>query len=236
MLLFYLALPVVLGSLIIFSIIPAIARPFDRHGEAYHWAMRTWSRMALALFRIRLNVSGAARTRQPGEPNRIYVVNHASYIDIPVLGAALDDHVAFMYKEELEKTPLWGPLLRISPHVSISRTEGREAFATIEQTARGIREGRFSVIIFPEGTRTTDGSLGEFKRGGFLLATRTGVPIVPVAIRGTHAVLPRDDWRVRPGSVEVIVGEPIDVPMGVTRPQEKAILEQTRAQLEAMMR
>lgn len=232
--LFYLALPLVIGSLIVFSIIPALARPFDRNAEVYHWALHAWSRLALWLFRIRLSVRGAQRA--PGETNRIYIANHASYIDIPVLGAALRDSVVFVYKEELEKTPIWGFLLRISPHVAISRSEGREAFGTIEETGRAIREGSASVIIFPEGTRTADGSLGEFKRGGFLLATRAGVPIVPVAVRGTHRILPRDDWRVRPGRVEVVLGEPIDVPLGISRTQEKAILAETRRQIQRGLR
>jgi 1-acyl-sn-glycerol-3-phosphate acyltransferase len=233
MVLFYLVLPLVILSLIAFSILPALARPFDRRREVYHWSWHTWSRFALWLFRVRVSVRG--EQRGPGDGNRIYIVNHASYIDIPVLGVALRDRAVFVYKEELARTPIWGPLLRISPHIGISRTEGREAFETIEQTARRIREGNISVIIFPEGTRTVDGSIGEFKRGGFLLATRTGVPIVPVVIRGTHEVLPRDDWRVRPGHVEVIITEPIPVPEGISRPQEKAILAQTRAALEKGM-
>jgi 1-acyl-sn-glycerol-3-phosphate acyltransferase len=233
MLLYYIALPLVLLSLIGFSIIPTLARPFDRRASVYHWAWHAWSRLTMQLFRIRLSVRG--RQRGAGEGNRIYIVNHGSYIDIPVLGAAIDDRAVFVYKEELERTPIWGPMLRLSPHIAISRTEGREALETIEQTARRIREGDVSVIIFPEGTRSEDGSIGEFKRGGFLLATRTGVPIVPVAIRGTQRLLPRDDWRVRPGSVEVIIGEPIEVGQGLSRPQEKAILERTRAELERMI-
>lgn len=233
MILYYLSLPLVLLSLVGFSIIATLARPFDAGRAVYHWAWHSWSRLTMALFRIRVSVRG--RQRAPGEGNRIYIVNHGSYIDIPVLGAALDDRAVFVYKEELERTPIWGPLLRISPHVGISRTEGREAFDTIEQTARRIREGDMSVVIFPEGTRSADGALGEFKRGGFLLATRTGVPIVPVAIRGTQRLLPRDDWRVRPGAVEVIIGEPIDVPLGINRIQEKAILQQTREALEEML-
>jgi 1-acyl-sn-glycerol-3-phosphate acyltransferase len=233
MLLYYVALPLVLLSLILFSIIPTLAQPFDRKARVYHWAWHAWSRLTVALFRIRLSVRG--RQRADGEGNRIYIVNHGSYIDIPVLGAALTDRAVFVYKEELQRTPVWGPLLRLSPHIAISRTEGREAFETIEQTARRIREGDLSVVIFPEGTRSADGSLGEFRRGGFLLATRTGVPIVPVAIRGTQRLLPRDDWRVRPGEVEVVIGEPIDVPLGLTRPQEKAIQQRTWDALAAML-
>lgn len=232
MLVYYLVLPIVMGAFLLFSILPALARPFDPQRNAYHWAHRTWSRFALALFRVKVNVSGNALT---DDANRIYIVNHASYIDIPVLGVALRDNIVFLYKEELQRTPVWGPLMRMSPHIPINRSEGREAFDTIEQTGRSIREGNVSVVIFPEGTRSADGTLGEFKRGGFLLATRSGVPIVPVAIRGSYRILPRDDWRVRPGRVEVIIGNPIDVPIGVSRPQEKAILAETRQQLERML-
>jgi 1-acyl-sn-glycerol-3-phosphate acyltransferase len=161
-------------------------------------------------------------------------VNHASYIDIPVLAAALDHPIAFIYKRELEKIPVWGWLLKISPHVAINRAEGREALQTIDATARDIREGHMSVVVFPEGTRTATGGMGEFKRGGFLLATRTGVPVVPIGIAGTHAILSRDDWRVRPGRVDVHIGEPVSVPVGVSRPEEKRILEEVRGQLELL--
>ena len=233
MLLFYLILPIVMLVFLVFSIIPALLKPFDRTGITYQWAMKSWSRLALFLFRVRVTVRG--RQRRPGDGNCIYIANHASYMDIPVLGASLRDNIVFVYKEELDRTPVWGVFIRVSPHIGISRTEGREAFETIAETGRNIREGHVSVVIFPEGTRTADGSLGEFKRGGFLLATRSGVPIVPVAIKGTHKILHRDDWRVRPGRVEVTIGEPIEVPVGVTRPQEKEILAQTRAQLEQML-
>ncbi|MBC8145770.1 MAG: 1-acyl-sn-glycerol-3-phosphate acyltransferase [bacterium] len=233
MLVFYLVLPFVMGVFLLFSIIPAILRPFDPKAKVYHFVLKAWSRLALAMFRIKVTVHG--RQRDQSEENCIYIVNHSSYIDIPVLGATLRDNIVFVYKEELDRTPIWGMFIRLSPHIGISRTEGREAFDTIAEAGRSIREGNASVVIFPEGTRTTDGSLGEFKRGGFLLATRSGVPIVPVAIRGTHTILPRDDWRVRPGHVDVMIGEPINVPLGVSRPQEKAILAQMREQLERML-
>jgi 1-acyl-sn-glycerol-3-phosphate acyltransferase len=140
----------------------------------------------------------------------------------------------FILKEELTRVPIWGWALRTSPHIIIRRTDARNAMAGIEQAASDIASGA-SVVIFPEGTRTRDGALGLFKRGGFALATRSGVPLVPIAIRGSYRLLPHDDWRVRPGQVEVVIGRPIAYPPGGDRNQERRVQAESREQLELLL-
>jgi 1-acyl-sn-glycerol-3-phosphate acyltransferase len=231
MLLFYLALPFFLLDTILCSALGVVAMLLDRSGSLYHTIFRFWSRSALRLFRVKVAVRG--REHLDGASSYIYMPNHSSYLDISVLGAVIPDTFRFILKEELTKIPVFGWALRASPHIIIQRSDARNAMAGIEKAARDIAAGA-SVVIFPEGTRTKDGRLGEFKRGGFMLATKSGVPIVPVAISGTYALLPRTDWRVKPGRVEVIIGHPISNPMNPDRVAERAIMEETRARVEEM--
>ena len=233
MLLFYLSLPVVVVVTVYYSVASLIGMRFDPSFALFFSQMRKWARVLLRLFRIKVRARGTERI----DPARkyVYVANHSSYIDILALLAAVPDDLRFVFKEELAKIPIFGYALRVGPNIIINRADPREAMGSIEHAAEQIRTGRGSVVIFPEGTRTVDGTLGEFKRGGFLLATRAGVPIVPVAIKGTQRLLPKDEWRVRQGEAEVIIGTPIDVPADVDRPRERAIQEETRMQLQEML-
>jgi 1-acyl-sn-glycerol-3-phosphate acyltransferase len=233
MLIYYLALPLFFLNTIFCTIVGVFAMLVDRSGGLYHKAFRFWSRSTLWLFRIRASVTGTEHL-EPGA-TYIYLPNHSSYLDIPVLGATIPEKFRFILKEELTKVPIWGWALRTSPHIIIRRTDARNAMAGIEQAASDIASGA-SVVIFPEGTRTHDGALAPFKRGGFALATRSGVPLVPIAIRGTYPLLSRDSRRVLPGSVSVTVGRPIPNAPGGDRNQEREVQAEARRQLEEMLR
>jgi 1-acyl-sn-glycerol-3-phosphate acyltransferase len=174
-----------------------------------------------------------AENLDPGR-NYVFLPNHSSYLDIPVLGATVPQPFRLIFKEELTKVPIWGWALLVSPHIRIKRTDARDAMASIERAAGEIHDGA-SVVIFPEGTRTATGQTGEFKRGGFLLATKSGVPLVPVAIQGTYELLSRHDRKVRPGSVELVIGRPIPNPGNSDRESERALQAEVRNQLISML-
>ncbi len=229
MLLFYLSIPFVILVTVIYSILAAITRPIDRNARIYHALMRSWSRLLLILLRVRVKTFGREHLK-PGTPY-IFIANHASYLDIIAIGVSLPEGGLFVYKEELTKIPVWGWSLRYSPFIMIRRTDPRKAMESIEGAAREIRERRQSVVIFPEGTRSADGRLGEFKRGGFLLAAKTGVPLVPLAITGSHRLLPRNDWRVRSGEITVRIGEPIPGRADPNRNEERELQEELRRRL-----
>lgn len=229
MFLFYLAVPFVLVVTIFYSILAAVTRPVDRSARIYHSLMRQWSRALLFLLRVKVTVRGTERLA-PGTPY-LFLANHSSYLDIIAIGTALPEGGLFVYKEELTKIPIWGWSLKRSPFIMIRRADARDAMRSIERGAEEIRQRGQSVVIFPEGTRSADGMLGEFKRGGFLMAAKTGVPLVPLAIRGTQPLMPRDDWRVRPGRVQVIIGEPIPGRADLNRNEERALLETVRGRL-----
>lgn len=229
---FYLVLPLVIVVTIYYSITSMIVVLFDRSGRRYHRIMRRWSRILLWLFGIETSVKGTENI--PQGASHIYLANHSSYLDIIVLGVTIPDDMRFVFKRELTKIPIFGWGLARGPYILIDRTDARNAMASIEQAAKQIGEGA-SVAIFPEGTRTHDGKLGPFKRGGFLLAMKSGVPMLPVAIRGTYQLLSRHDKKVRPGRVEVIIGTPIEEKPDATRVEEQAIQAEVREQLLTML-
>jgi 1-acyl-sn-glycerol-3-phosphate acyltransferase len=229
---FYLAVPFVVILAIFYSIAGVIATLVDRSGGLYHVMFQQWSKATLWLFGIRVRMRGAENL-DPG-CNYVFLPNHSSYLDIPVLGASMPQPFRLIFKEELTKVPIWGWALLVSPHIRIKRTDARDAMGSIERAAREIHDGA-SVVIFPEGTRTATGELGEFKRGGVLLATKSGVPLVPVAIQGTYPLLSRHDRRVRPGSVELVIGKPIPNPGNLDRERERALQAAVRSQLVDML-
>lgn len=229
---FYLVIPIVILLTIYHSISSMISIMIDRSGKGYHRVLRRWSRNLLWLFGIKTGLRGAENL----DPSTHYVflANHSSYLDIIALGATIPDDIRFIFKKELAKIPIFGWGLAMGPYILIDRTDARNAMASIENAASQIREGA-SVVIFPEGTRTPDGKLGPFKRGGLMLATKSGVPMVPVAIIGTYQLLSRHDSRVRPGKVEVIIGTPIAGKRDMNRAEETAMQNEIHAQLERLL-
>jgi 1-acyl-sn-glycerol-3-phosphate acyltransferase len=142
----------------------------------------------------------------------VYMSNHQSHLDIPMLYAALPGRTIRMVgKTELFQIPLWGRGLRAAEFIEVDRSDRTRAVASMKRAGDLIRDG-VSVYLAPEGTRSRDGRVGPLKKGGFHLATSTGVPIVPIAIRGTIEILPRGGRSARPGcTVDVHIGAPITV-------------------------
>lgn len=170
---------------------------------------RWFGRRVIDLLDVRLVASGAENV--PSRPV-IYMSNHQSHLDIPMLYATLPSPtIRMLAKAELFRIPLWGRGLRGAEFVEVDRSNHARAVQSIEHAARLVREG-VSIYLAPEGTRSRDGRIGKLKKGGFHLAIGTGAPIVPVAIRGTIDILPRGAKVMRSGQrVSVQIGPPIDV-------------------------
>lgn len=142
----------------------------------------------------------------------VYMSNHQSHLDIPVLYASLPSPtIRMVAKTELFKIPVWGQGLRAAEFIEVDRADRTRAVASMRRAADLVRDG-VCVYLAPEGTRSKDGRIGPLKKGGFHLATSTGVPIVPIAIRGTHDILPPGGRSAQPGhTVHVHIGKPIPV-------------------------
>jgi 1-acyl-sn-glycerol-3-phosphate acyltransferase len=172
---------------------------------------RWFGHRVVELLDIQLRVTGA---EQVSARSVIYLSNHQSHLDIPVLYAALPSPtIRMLAKTELFQIPLWGRALRAAEFVEVDRANHARAVESIERAAQLVRDG-VSIYLAPEGTRSSDGRIGKLRKGGFHLALATGAPIVPVAIRGTIDVLPRGGRVMRSGrQVSVQIGRPID-PIG----------------------
>jgi 1-acyl-sn-glycerol-3-phosphate acyltransferase len=172
--------------------------------------LRWWSRRLLELIELRCDVIGAEFfSLAPGKPT-ILMSNHQSLYDIPLIFVALPGSIRMLTKKELFRVPIWGRGLSAGEFVSIDRHNRRQALRDLAEARRKMEDG-IVLWIAPEGTRSRDGRLGSFKKGGFMLALETGARIIPIGIRGADAVLPAGTFDVTLGcTAEVRLGEPIE--------------------------
>lgn len=204
--------------------------PFDRDGILAYRISRFWAWGILKLCGIRLTVQGLEGL----DPNRqyIFIANHQSYIDIPVLVQALSQfQLRWIAKKELFWVPLFGWVLWSSKHIIVDRSSLSRAMNSLSKARERIEKG-ISVVVFPEGTRSRHGDLLPFKRGGFLLAFKSQTPIVPVTIKGSGAVWSRGDWRIRSGEIEIVMGKPVSVDR-YRAGDLKLLLNRVRAEIES---
>ncbi len=185
---------------------------------------RLWARIILWSALVRLRVEGASRV---GAGPVVFMANHESWLDIPALLVAIPGQVRFLAKRSLFGIPFLGWAMRAMGFIPVDRENRRTAIKSFDEAAARIRAGR-SVLVFPEETRTPDGSLLPFQRGGFLIALKAGLPIVPVGIEGARRVLAKGSYLVRPGRIVVRFGEPLPTAgLGVTSKGE--LMERVRA-------
>ncbi|HVX97592.1 MAG TPA: lysophospholipid acyltransferase family protein [Polyangia bacterium] len=216
---------------IVGSIISVLLGLFDRSGDSVLAVARVWSRAVLGSAGVKLRI----RSHATFDPKRSYVVmpNHLSSVDIWAIFVAVPVPLRFIAKKQLGNIPLFGWAMKAGRFIFIDRQNATSARRTIDHAADRIRGG-CSVVIFPEGTRSRDGRLGPFKKGGFHLALNSGADVVPVAIRGSREVMPRGSLLIRPGVVDIEVGEPIRT-QGTGVEERQALLLQTRARIADML-
>ncbi len=213
-----------LFSTVLFGYLAILFSLVGTDGNLSHIAARLWGRSILAASGIRVRVTGI-ESIDPAK-SYIFMSNHQSNFDIPVLLAFLKVQFRWLAKEELFKIPFFGYAMQRVGYISINRSDRRSAFLSLKRAAKIIRGG-VSVLIFPEGTRSLDGCIRPFKKGGFILALDAGVPIVPVVIRGTRSIMPKDRLRILPGRVELEILAPIDT-TAYTRKTKEALITAVR--------
>jgi len=208
------------------------ALPISLFGEnaIHNWGI-FWGRSCLWLGGVRLRVRGAGHIPQQG--SAVYVANHQSNFDIPLLYAGLPLQFRWLAKKELFDVPLFGLAMKRCGYIPIDRSDRRKAMKSMTTAARRINEGT-SVIVFPEGTRTHDGKLQEFKKGGFLIAVKAQVPVVPVAIKGSYQVMPRNRWSIKGGPVEVEIFPPLPTE-GLKNSDTDTLMQQARQPIAALL-
>jgi 1-acyl-sn-glycerol-3-phosphate acyltransferase len=194
-------------SMVFFFLLSLPELVFLRTGHLAIWfARRAWGPSCLWVAGARVEVVRSARL--PDGP-LIFASNHESALDILALLSVLPRAVRFVAKQELFRVPVFGWYLAWGGHIPVDRGNHARALEALRKAGETIRAGT-SLIVFPEGTRSRDGSVLPFKKGPFVVAMEAGVPVVPVAIWGSGRVTPKSAIVVHPGPIRIALGEPVD--------------------------
>ena len=198
-------IPWLAGTTVVMGILAAALAKFSPRA-AFHFGT-AWSWMLCRMNWTRVEVEGRENARK----GQSYIVmsNHQSHFDILAFYGHWGRQFRWVMKEELRKVPGLGWYCDAGGHVFIDRSSHEKAVASLKAATK-VLSGGISVMIFPEGTRSRDGRIQPFKKGGFVMAEETGLPILPVSISGTYRVLPGHSFLMLPGSVRIRIHEPID--------------------------
>lgn len=198
-------IPAIAVYTIVLGTLSLAASVFERRGRFAHACARTWSWLILATTGVQVQVHGLDRLER--DRTYVFVSNHQSIYDIPVIFASLPFQLRIIAKQSLGNFPFLGWHLRRTGHLLVDRR--KPDHAGILRKWKGLVADGLSLIIFPEGTRSADGRVGIFKAGSFLLAIEAQLPIVPVSVDGTRFVMRKGRLMTCPGRVTMTVHEPI---------------------------
>jgi 1-acyl-sn-glycerol-3-phosphate acyltransferase len=197
-------IPVIGICTVVLGILSLLSTLVDHKGRFAHRCARWWARAILVTSRVRIDRQGVELP--PARESCVFVANHASFYDIPILFTAVPRQLRIVAKASLGRVPFIGWHLHRAGHLLVDRDQ--PGVAVFTRMRRMPRDG-VSLIVFPEGARTLDGAVGRFKRGTFLLAVENGWPIVPISVSGSRTLMPRGRLMVRPATVRVTVHEAI---------------------------
>ncbi len=206
---------------LVFSLIIPIARK----GPVYKLITSGWGRTIVFLSGINVRLQG--REHVSRDLNYIYISNHQSYFDVISLIAFLPHPIRFVAKKELLYLPVFGQALWSGGHVIVDRGKGEKSRRSMEKAARKVSRGT-PILVFAEGTRSADHRLGDYKKGGFILAVDSGVPLVPVSVSGTAPIMPKGGYRLKKSEVTITIGEPVPTE-GLGRDDIDRLMERVRA-------
>ena len=195
-----------LPSLLLAGAVFYIASFFDRNGNLACRCMVRWAKISLSLAWLRVEIVGKERLNPKG--TYIFMANHASFLDILLILAFVPHNFRFIIKRELFMAPLLGQVLRRCGEIPIDRNNPWKALRSLGRAASHLKQGT-SIVVFPEGTRTPDGKIQEFKKALFVLPIRTRLPVVPVLIEGTFHALRRGSYLLHRVPLKMTFYEPI---------------------------
>ena len=199
--------------------------------ERLHASARQWARGCLWLGGVRVQIEGVEHL--PVQGPVVYMSNHQGNFDIPVLFASLPVQFRWLAKAELFRIPLFGLTMRIAGYIPVERKDRRLAIQSMNLAAQQVAAGT-SIMIFPEGTRSPDGALLPFKKGGFVLALQAQAPIVPIAIDGSAALMIKSSWLIRSGEVRLRIFPAIPT-AGLGMKDRDALLAQVEARIASAL-
>jgi len=191
----------IIGSLCI------LCYPFNPSGRLNHRLAGFWAKIALWANGVKVGVEGLEHIL--GQGPYIFMSNHQGSYDIFALLGHLPFQFKWLAKREIFSIPILGWAMKATGYISIDRQGGRETVEAMKSAAEKIHQG-MSVVIFPEGSRSSDGSIHPFKKGGFTLAIKSQVPIVPIAISGSREIIQKGRMKVYPGSISILIDRPVE--------------------------
>lgn len=178
----------------------------DRSGNTAHRISSLWARSICRFNGIQVTITGLENIST--DHAQIFVANHQSFFDIFALSGYLPVQIRWVAKAGLFKIPFVGWSMKAAGYISVDRSNKRKAYQSFVATVEKVKQGN-SVVIFPEGTRSEDGTIGPFKKGSNLLAVRAKVPMVPVTIIGTGSIIKKNSLVINPGPVRIIISPPV---------------------------
>lgn len=206
---------------IVFGIISLTGGLFDGSGRFAHRVAQVWAHFIIVTSGVRIDRRGEL---PPASESCVFVVNHASFYDVPIMFAALPRQLRLMAKAALGRVPFIGWHLMRGGHVLVNRTNpGAGIFKRMQRMGRA----GASLMVFPEGGRSDDGVVGKFKGGIFLLAIENGLRVVPISLDGSRMVMPKGRFSVHPARVSVTIHAPIPT-KGLTRDDARALAAQAQ--------
>jgi 1-acyl-sn-glycerol-3-phosphate acyltransferase len=223
LLLIYVLLTIVLFILLLVFLPFGIRDPLLRISR---WAMG----LSAKILGIKIEVSGVDKIDQ--KTPYIYMANHLSFLDGPMLFMLIPQLIRVILKKEIFRLPIIGQGMRFVRFVPVDRKGGRGGKKSIEKAARLIREKGYSFLIFPEGTRSHDGRIQAFRRGGFFLALESQASVVPISIRGTYELMPRGTIFAKKGKVQVLFHPPVSV-QGYESTNMQALVDRVKGIVES---
>ena len=191
----------VLGTAVLFISL------FSKTGRAPYTLGRLWAWLILKTNRVKVQIQGLEKVDR--KRSYVFISNHSSNLDPPAVAVKLSNPLRFIGKQSLEKIPLFGWAARGANVIFIDRSDSPKSIDRINQAIRGLKDG-ISAYFFAEGTRGVGGKLQAFKKGGVVLALKARLPIVPITILDGHKLFPRRALRIKPGTMNVIVGDPME--------------------------
>jgi len=211
---------VVAGAII--SSLCILCYPLNPSGRLNHHLAGLWAKVALWANGVKVRREGLEHI--PGKGPYIFMSNHQGSYDIFALLSHLPFQFKWLAKREIFSIPILGWAMKATGYISIDRQGGRETVKAMKSAAEKIHQG-MSVVIFPEGSRSSDGSIQPFKKGGFTLAIKSQVPIVPIAISGSREIIQKGRMKVYPGSISILVDRPVETE-GFTMKDRETLMEQ----------
>ncbi len=210
---------VILGGLLI------VISFFSKTGRLPYKLCRVWAWLVLKTNRVKIQIQGIEKLHT--DSSYIFMSNHASNLDPPAIAFSLEHTLRFVTKKSLATIPLFGLAIRLARMIIIDRDDAQSAREAVNRAVNDLTGG-ISVFFFAEGTRSLDGKLHTFKKGGVMLALMTKLPIVPITIVGSYDLMPKKTLRVKPGVVKVIISDPIDV-SAYTEDDRDMLLDRVRS-------